>query len=310
MKILVVEEIAGQQSAVCEILERQQHCVEQVCGGREAISRATRQSYDLIVLDLMLSSDTSLLVLHEIRELNRNCDILILSNPEQIRDRVTALIQGADDYLVKPFKPEDLYARILSLAKRRNGLAPTSRRANKGQSKTDHLNRLIENLSHQGAGDFPGIELVFSEVKLTPLLARLRSYLYESASLKGVVLRLPEPCLPTIFVDARWTEYLLVNLLGHVISQSPFNNLIALSFLANNELGELTIQSSFPIATDGDNLPNGVTGPYRAPAPSACETTDPLSLAKFCAQRLNLPIHVDIEDRDRLQIRISNIRII
>lgn len=164
--------------------------------------------------------------------------------------------------------------------------------------------------SHQGRGDNPGIELVFSEVKLTPLLAEVRSCLCGPASQKGVVLRLPEPCLPTIFVDARWTEYLLVNLLGHVISQSPFNNLIALSFRANNELGELTIQSSLPIATDGDNLTNGVTGPYRAPAPSACETTDPLSLAKFCAQRLNLPIHVDIEDRDRLQIRISNIRII
>ena len=300
MKVLVVEEIAGQQSAVCESLQQQDYSVERACDGREAISRATRQDYDLIVLDLILPSDSILLVLHEIRELNKDCAILILSNAGQIRDRVTALIQGADDYLVKPFKPEDLYARILSLAKRRNSLAATSRRASNGHSKTDYLNQLIESLSHQGRGDNPGIELVFSEVKLTPLLADVRFCLCGSPSQKGVVSRLPEPCLPTIFVDARWTEHLLVNLLGHVISQSPFKNIMDLSFRANNALGELTIQSSLPIATDGDNLTNSVAGSFCARAPIACETTDPLTLARFCAQRLNLAIHVDIEDRDRL----------
>ena len=67
----------------------------------------------------MQPSAYSLLLLHEIREMSRASEILILSTPEQISERITALIQGADDYLVKPFTPEDLYACILSLVNRR-----------------------------------------------------------------------------------------------------------------------------------------------------------------------------------------------
>ena len=145
----MVEDICGQQSALCESLQRKDYRVELVSDGREAISRVTRQFYDLIILDLMLSTESSLLVLHEIRELNRESEILILSTEEQIRDRVTALIQGADDYLVKPFTSEDLYARILSLAKRRTRPQSVDRLTANDHGKSSHLNHLIENLLQQ-----------------------------------------------------------------------------------------------------------------------------------------------------------------
>ena len=310
MKVLVVEEIAGQQSAVCESLQQQDYSVERVCGGRNAILRATRYNYDLIVLDLMLASESSLLVLHEIRELNKECEILILSNPEQIRDRVTALIQGADDYLLKPFKPEDLYARILSLAKRRNCAQSIHRRANNGHSKTAQLNRLIENLSQQCHGDNPGIELVFSEVKLAPLLVGVHSCLYEPASHKVINLQFPEFGLPTILSDARWMEHLLVNLLSHTISQSPAKNQIYLGFQASEQLGEIIIESSPSGSGCSDDLTSSATGQYLANVSDGLEPIGPFSLARYCAQRLNLRMRVVIPEQDRLQIRISNIRIV
>jgi DNA-binding response OmpR family regulator len=83
--------------------DRAELCIESYnpFGNRSLIRRLQRRSFDSHDIE-MLPSEPSLLVLHEIRELNKECEILILSNPEQIRDRVTALIQGADDYLLKP----------------------------------------------------------------------------------------------------------------------------------------------------------------------------------------------------------------
>jgi len=113
MKVLVIEDCPGQRSAACEFLQGRDFRVELVRGGREAIARAARDVFDLIILDLAQPSESSLLVLNEIRQTNRDSKILTMSTPEQISDRVTALIQGADDYLIKPFTAEDLYTRIL-----------------------------------------------------------------------------------------------------------------------------------------------------------------------------------------------------
>jgi len=113
MKALVVEDCAEGRSAAGKFLQRRNFRVELVRDEGEAIERAAQEVYDVIILDLLQPSASSLLLLHEIRQLNRDSKILILSAPEQIGERVTALIQGADDYLVKPFTAEELYARIL-----------------------------------------------------------------------------------------------------------------------------------------------------------------------------------------------------
>jgi DNA-binding response OmpR family regulator len=112
MKVLVVEDCAPDRSAACKCLQRPDYRVELVCDEGEAIARAAQEVFDLIIIDLMQPSASSLLLLHEIRQLNRDSKILILSTPEQIGERVTALIQGADDYLVKPFTAAELYARV------------------------------------------------------------------------------------------------------------------------------------------------------------------------------------------------------
>jgi len=119
MKVLVVEDskklLTSLSAELCEF----GYEVDVVVDAAEAISCASERSYDVILLDLMLPRESSLLVLHELRELDREAEILILSTADQIHDRVTALIQGADDYLVKPFSFDDLHTRIQVLMKRR-----------------------------------------------------------------------------------------------------------------------------------------------------------------------------------------------
>ena len=124
MKVLVVEHSSNSEISLGTGLESLGYAVDVVADGTEAITYASCNNYDVIIMDLMLPKASILLALHEIRELDRDVDILILSTPEQIHDRVTALIQGADDYLVKPFSVDDLNASIQSLLRHKANSEP------------------------------------------------------------------------------------------------------------------------------------------------------------------------------------------
>ncbi len=124
MKVLVVEHSSNSEISLGTGLESLGYAVDVVADGTEAITYASCNNYDVIIMDLMLPKESIFLALHEIRELDRDVGILILSTPEQIHDRVTALIQGADDYLVKPFSVDDLNASIQSLLRRKANSGP------------------------------------------------------------------------------------------------------------------------------------------------------------------------------------------
>ncbi len=309
MKVLVVESNAGQQNALCESLQRQNYCVERVSNGHEAITRAARELFDLVILDLMQPTESSLLVLHEIRELNRESEILILSSPEQISDRVTALIQGADDYLVKPFTCEDLEARILALAKRRSNRKNALPGSLPRYTQSLQTHHLIEGLLHLCQRDNPAIELVISETKLSDLLEEVISYLQNAATDKGIIIRRPQHKLPTLLLDARWMEHMLVNLLGLAIAKSPANSTLSFEFISRFEAGELILESSLSLAVnagDIDKLLHCLAGP---PARVSKQPVDSLALARFCADCHKLNLQGCVTDQNRLQFRISNIRV-
>ncbi len=124
MKVLVVEHSSNSEISLGTGLESLGYAVDVVADGTEAITYASCNNYDVIIMDLMLPKESIFLALHEIRELDRDVGILILSTPEQIHDRVTALIQGADDYLVKPFSVDDLNASIQSLLRHKANSEP------------------------------------------------------------------------------------------------------------------------------------------------------------------------------------------
>jgi DNA-binding response OmpR family regulator len=92
--------------------------VDLAADGQEGLWLAETTPYDVIVLDLMMPRLDGLSVIRSLREQGRDTHVLILTAKDTVKDRVTGLEEGADDYLVKPFAMEELVARVRSLTRR------------------------------------------------------------------------------------------------------------------------------------------------------------------------------------------------
>jgi DNA-binding response OmpR family regulator len=91
--------------------------------GREGLELATTQSFDLVILDIMLPGLNGIEVLRRLRQV-KNVPVLILTARDQVTDKVMGLDFGADDYMTKPFAIEELLARIRAILKRNETAAP------------------------------------------------------------------------------------------------------------------------------------------------------------------------------------------
>lgn len=285
MKVLVIEDSARLQTSLGSGLRALGYAVDVVADSTRAIDCASQRDYDIIILDLVLPKDSSLLVLHEIRELNRDVEILILSARDQIHDRVTALIQGADDYLVKPFSFDELHARIQELVRRKaNHKIPIvkCRQSGKPQRYFDDLIGKLLNLCGNGDGE---IELVISEVKLAELLQRVVAPLKGIAAEKEIALQLPTGKLPSLLVDAKWMEHLLANLIFDATSHCPAGAKIHIRFRGECERCRIEIES--PVDEEFD-----------------------LSLVESYASYLKLEVGSSISADNRFCVSISNIKIV
>lgn len=124
-KLLLVEDEPSLAIILTERLQREGYSVDAVGNGLDAITKALRSSYDLVVLDVMLPGKNGFEVCREIREQGSGVPILMLTARGEIRDRVTGLRTGADDYLTKPFDVAELLARLEALLRRaKSGPSP------------------------------------------------------------------------------------------------------------------------------------------------------------------------------------------
>ena len=118
MIILVVEDEREIATQISRGLAAEGFTVRTTASGLEAIDLIESNDYDVVTLDLLLPGATGYEVLKRIREQGINVPVLVVSGLSSIEDRVSALDQGADDYLVKPFAVEELVARVRALARR------------------------------------------------------------------------------------------------------------------------------------------------------------------------------------------------
>ena len=121
MRVLVVEDEKRIANDIGVSLERAGYVVETVRDGEEAWFRADTDSFDAMVLDLGLPKLDGLTVLKRLREGLNATPILILTARGSWLERVDGINAGADDYLVKPFQPEELVARVGALIRRSGG---------------------------------------------------------------------------------------------------------------------------------------------------------------------------------------------
>lgn len=118
MKILVVEDDRKVAGFIEQGLREEGYAVDVAPDGDEATMLAHVYDYDLVVLDVMLPKKTGLQVATELRREGRSTPILMLTARDTTEDVVRGLDAGADDYITKPFKFDELLARVRALIRR------------------------------------------------------------------------------------------------------------------------------------------------------------------------------------------------
>jgi len=116
--ILIVDDDSRITDLLRRILAYEGYSVAIAASGSEALNRSLERPPDLIVLDIMMPGLDGLEVAQRLREAGDNVPILMLTARDTVADRVKGLETGADDYLVKPFAPEELVARVKALLRR------------------------------------------------------------------------------------------------------------------------------------------------------------------------------------------------
>ena len=118
MRVLVIEDSRRLRQAISTGLRRSGFAVDVAADGEEGLWLAQSNSYDVLILDLMLPKMSGLDLLRQLRSEGNAVHVLILTARDEVRDRVEGLDAGADDYLVKPFAFEELIARVQALVRR------------------------------------------------------------------------------------------------------------------------------------------------------------------------------------------------
>lgn len=118
MKLLIVEDEPKLNNGLTHGLQTRGYAVDQAFDGAEGQHKALMNTYDLIILDIMMPKKDGLAVCRDLRTAGNTTPILMLTAKDTVRDKVAGLDIGADDYMIKPFSLEELTARIRTLLRR------------------------------------------------------------------------------------------------------------------------------------------------------------------------------------------------
>lgn len=126
MRILIIEDEASLQAQLAEILREHDYVVDVASDGEEGLYFAKEYPIDLAIVDLGLPKVDGVDVIKQLRAAGKAYPVLILTARNRWQEKVEGLEAGADDYLTKPFHPEEMLARIKVLLRRSVGLADNS----------------------------------------------------------------------------------------------------------------------------------------------------------------------------------------
>ena len=118
MRILVVEDEHRIANSIKKGLEQERYAVDVAYTGTDGFDLASTETYDLIILDIMLPEMDGITICKELRKNNIHFPILMLTAKGRIEDKIVGLDAGADDYMTKPFSFDELLARVRALTRR------------------------------------------------------------------------------------------------------------------------------------------------------------------------------------------------
>lgn len=124
MRLLLVEDDTRIARFVAKGLREQAYAVDVATTGDDALYQAAVNTYDLVILDVMIPGKDGFAVCRELRKSGQRMPILMLTARDAVEDRIAGLDHGADDYLTKPFEFRELLARLRALLRRSGELRP------------------------------------------------------------------------------------------------------------------------------------------------------------------------------------------
>ena len=119
--ILVVDDEARIRTIIRKYAEFEGHSVTEACDGMEAVLLCRSQTFDLIIMDIMLPELDGFSACREIRKVTQQTPIIMLSARGEEYDRINGFEVGVDDYVVKPFSPKELMLRVDAIMNRVSG---------------------------------------------------------------------------------------------------------------------------------------------------------------------------------------------
>ncbi len=119
--ILIIEDQKELSNLIKHKLEEREHSDQQAFNGEEGLTLALSHNFSLIILDIILPRKSGIEILETVRRSRVLTPILILSTRNSVENIVEGLSRGADDYLPKPFKMQELLERVVSILRRTEG---------------------------------------------------------------------------------------------------------------------------------------------------------------------------------------------
>ncbi|WP_461612553.1 response regulator transcription factor [Clostridium sp. Marseille-QA1073] len=175
MRVLMVEDEKYMAEAIEQVLKKNNYSVDLAFDGEYGLDCGLSGIYDIIILDIMLPKIDGIGVLKELRKNDIEAPVILLTAKGETEDKVIGLDSGADDYLAKPFKTEELMARLRALSRRKNELI----KDNILQYADIELNPLTLNLSC-GRKEF---KLTLKECQLLELLIKRKDIIISKDSI-------------------------------------------------------------------------------------------------------------------------------
>jgi two-component system copper resistance phosphate regulon response regulator CusR len=126
MRALVVEDDSRIAHFVAKGLREQSYAVDVATTGESALYQVEINSYDIVILDVMIPEPDGFAVCKKLRKSGHRMPILMLTARDAVEDRIEGLDCGADDYLIKPFEFRELLARLRALLRRPSKLEPST----------------------------------------------------------------------------------------------------------------------------------------------------------------------------------------
>ncbi|MDN3612201.1 response regulator [Vibrio ostreicida] len=148
MKILLIEDDTHIARFLINGFEQERSLVTHVTNGVDGLHHAVTETYDVIILDIMLPQKDGFEVLAELRGEGHTTPVLILSAKHSVEEKVSGLQSGADDYLVKPFAFSELLARCQSLSRRGKQNPAQAHQLNYGELSLDLLRHVLKRNGH------------------------------------------------------------------------------------------------------------------------------------------------------------------